>query len=237
MNVKIKLTYEKYWNNRKNSLKNEAESERTPNEIFDTVASILEGGHRLLDVGCGDGAFSCYVRNRFKEIHGVEIAKKAADVAKRRGMIVGIMDLNSKHVPYRKGSFDVVTCLDVIEHVFDPISVLSEIHRVLRPRGQLVLTTPNIRYFRPLFKLIFKGVFPHTTTDSFVWGGGHLHYFTRKDLEGLLRRATFRKVDFHINQDQFARSKKRKWIRVLVGEKLFGEWFCGSITASAYKDL
>jgi hypothetical protein len=83
--------------------------------------------------------------------------------------------------------------------------------------------------------LIFKGTFPHTSSDAFVWGGGHLHYFTRKDIGSLLKNVGFQRIKFSINQNQFLSSKKRNLIYSLVGEKMFGEWFCGSITVEARK--
>jgi hypothetical protein len=99
----------------------------------------------------------------------------------------------------------------------------------------LVLSTPNIRYFKNVRKLLLTGRFPHTTTDTFVWGGGHLHYFTRKDLALLLREAGFQKTKFHMNEEQFRRSWKRRFARGILGNSLFGEWFCGHIIVEATK--
>ena len=235
MNGKNKFIYEQYWHERSRGLKDHHGKEKTTNEIFDCASSVLKEGEKILDVGCGDGHFSQYIQGKFKEIHGAEIAEEAAHIAQRRSMFVSLLDINES-LPYKDKTFSAVSCLDVIEHLFDPVSVLKEICRVLRPNGQLVLTTPNIRYFRNLYKLICRGVFPHTSSDTFIWGGGHLHYFTRKDLSVLLKMAGFKKIDFYINQGQFRRSKKRNLIRFLIGEKCFGEWFCGSITVSAHKE-
>lgn len=236
MNGKAKFIYEKYWHKRIRESKDEYGKEKTINEIFDTASSVLKEGDRILDLGCGDGHFSLYIHEKFKEIYGAEIAGEAVHIAQRRGIFLSLVDINEL-LPYKDDVFDAVSCLDVIEHLFDPVSVLKEIYRILQPNGQLVLTTPNLRYFRNLHKLIFKGEFPHTSSDTFVWGGGHLHYFTRKDLSALLKMVGFKKIDFHINQEQFLRSKKRKIMRLLIGEKTFGEWFCGSITISAYKEF
>jgi methionine biosynthesis protein MetW len=213
----------------------EDNSEEIPSEIFDTASSVLKEGNRILDVGCGDGHFALHIKDRFVEIYGAEIAKEAALVAQRQNVFTSVMDLNLS-LSYKDNIFDAVTCLDVIEHLLDPGSLIAEIYRVLRPDGQSVLTTPNIRYFRNLNKLIFKGTFPHTSPDTFVWGGGHLHYFTRKDINNLLINAGFKRIEFSINQGQFLLSKKRKIIHFLTGEKTFGEWFCGSITISSYKE-
>ncbi len=234
MNGKIKRTYERYWHERIRESAEQFIGGTDPNEIFDTAASVLKNGERILDVGCGDGSFSHHVKNKFNEIYGAEIAKEAAFIAQKRNVSASVMDLNSS-LSYKDNTFDAVTCLDVVEHLLDPDSLIDEIYRVLRPDGQLVLTTPNIRNFRNLYTLIFRGIFPQTSPDTFVWGGGHLHFFTREDIKNIFEKAGFKKIEFYVNQDQFRLSKKRKIIRFLTGEKTFGEWFCGSITISAYK--
>ncbi len=235
MNEKIKRTYEQYWHERIKESVGENNNEKKPGEIFNTVSSVLTAGNRLLDVGCGDGSFALNIKNKFCKIYGAEISKEAAFIARKQNVSTSVMDLNLS-LSYKNNAFDAVTCLDVIEHLLDPGSVIDEMYRVLQPCGQLVLTTPNIRNFRNLYKLIFKGMFPHTTTDTFVWGGGHLHYFTRKDIYTLLNKAGFKKISFSINQEQFLLSKKRNLIQFFIGEKMFGEWFCASITISAYKE-
>ena len=235
MNGKIKHTYERYWHERIKESREGDKNEKIPNEIFDTVSSALKKGNRILDVGCGDGCFAHHVKDKFNEIYGAEIAKEAAFIARKRNVLTSVMDLNSS-LSYKDNTFDAVTCLDVVEHLLDPGTLIEEIYRVLKPDGQLVLTTPNIRNFRNLYTLIFKGIFPQTSPDAFVWGGGHLHFFTREDIKNIFKKAGFKRIEFFINQGQFFLSKKRKVVRLLIGEKTFGEWFCNSITISAYKE-
>ncbi len=235
MNGKIRHTYEQYWHERIRESVGEDNYEKKPNEIIDTVSSVLKKGNRLLDVGCGDGCFALHVNEKFDGIYGAEIAKEAAFIAWKRNVSATVMDLNLS-LSYKNNTFDAVTCLDVIEHLLDPDSLIDEIYRVLRPDGQLVLTTPNIRNFRNLCTLVFKGIFPQTSPDTFVWGGGHLHFFTREDIKKIVKKAGFKRIEFFINQGQFCLSKKRKIARFLTGERAFGEWFCGSITISAYKE-
>ena len=187
-------------------------------------------------MGCGDGHFALHIRDKFRKTYGAEISKEAAYVARSQGMFLSLIDL-SMSLPYKDNTFDAVSCLDVVEHLLNPCHLLSEMYRVLQSDGQLVLTTPNIRNFRNLYQLIFRETFPHTSSDTFVWGGGHLHYFTRKDIGTLLENAGFKRITFFINQDQFLLSKKRNVTRFFTGEKIFGEWFCGSITVSAYKEF
>ena len=235
MNGKSRFLYEQYWRERIRKSKEGDKSGQKPNEIFVTASAALKEGDRILDVGCGNGYFALYVKDKFARLYGSDISEEAAHVAQRQGVFTTIMDLNSS-LSYKDNTFDTVTCLDVIEHLLDPGSLIDEIYRVLLPDGQLVLTTPNFRYFRNLNKLIFKGIFPHTTSDEFAWKGVHLNYFTRRDLENHFKKAGFVGMRFFINQDQFLLSKKRKLGHFLIGEKTFGEWFCGSITISAYKE-
>jgi 2-polyprenyl-3-methyl-5-hydroxy-6-metoxy-1,4-benzoquinol methylase len=235
MNGKIKHTYEQYWHERIRESVGEENNEKRVGEIFDTVSSVLNTGNRLLDVGCGDGGFALKIKDKFSKIYGAEIAKEAALIARKRNVSASLMDLNLS-LSYKNNIFDAVTCLDVIEHLLDPDSFIEEIYRVLKPAGQLVLTTPNIRNFRNLYTLVFKGIFPQTSPDTFVWRGGHLHFFTREDIKNIFKKAGFKRIEFSINQNQFCLSKKRKIIQCLTGEKKFGEWFCASITISAYKE-
>lgn len=233
LTASFKHSYEKYWASR---LSKASRERFLPGEIFESIAPILRKGEKLLDVGCGNGALMEIAKVKFDEVHGYDISETALQEARRKGMRAICVDLNAGPSPYQNESFDVITCLEVAEHMVNPLHFLRDLYRILRPRGQMVLTTPNIRYFRNLTKLIFKGTFPHTSACSFVWGGGHLHYFTRKDLAFLLQEAGFERIRFHLNEKQFIRSWKRQFILRLTGKSIFGEWFCGGIIVSAYKE-
>ncbi|OPY57223.1 MAG: hypothetical protein A4E49_00091 [Methanosaeta sp. PtaU1.Bin112] len=102
-----------------------------------------EGG-RLLDVGCGNGRFLDQMRQLGWEVTGVEPDGAAVSVAREKlGLQVFEGSLEEARLP---GShFDAITMNHVIEHVPDPIGTLRECHRVLRPGGKLVVSTPNIR--------------------------------------------------------------------------------------------
>lgn len=228
-------SYEEYWKGRLQKADQEQNECLFPNEIYETVDRLLKHGERLLDIGCGNGCLMDIATVKFNEVYGCDISKTALQEANKRGIQTVCVDLNEVLLPYKSESFDTVTCIEVIEHVLDPMHLLGEINRILQHRGQLILSTPNIRYFRNLNNLILKGVFPHTTKDTFVWGGGHLHYFTIKDLSFLLQKAGFDRVTYHVNQEQFRRSWKRRFIVRLVGKSTFREWFCGGILVEARK--
>ena len=229
MSTDLAKVYGDHWRSGQGSTQTVAES-----EIFETVLAVIRPGGALLDAGCGSGTFLKLAAPLFARACGVDIAVPAVNAVRALGFDAVEGDVSGP-LSLADGSFDACVCLDVIEHIFDPLTALKEIRRVLKPGGQLVLSTPNIRCFRHIARLVFSGEFPRTTEDVFVWGGGHLHYFTRKDILGLLEAAGFTGAVFALNPGQFSRSLKRKFLRLAVGERLFGEFIEGSIIATCFK--
>ena len=98
---------------------------------------------RILDYGCGTG-YNLRFLARYGEVSAADVANPAAD-AWREVEGAAWIDLASDLTPYR-GRFDVITALDVIEHVEDDVAGLRAIAELLRPGGQLVLTVPAYRW-------------------------------------------------------------------------------------------
>lgn len=101
---------------------------------------------RLLDIGCATGDFLAAMRRQEWEVYGVEPVKSAAQEAQRRlgeKIFHGVLEDASFPDAY----FDVVTLWDVLEHLHDPVSSLSEIHRILSPEGLMVLGVPHLASF------------------------------------------------------------------------------------------
>jgi len=99
---------------------------------------------RLVDVGCGNGRFLARMRDLGWEVLGVEPDPEAARVARERfGLTVIPSTLEEAKLP--EASVDAVTMNHVIEHVPDPIGLLAECRRILRPGGTVVVVTPNLQ--------------------------------------------------------------------------------------------
>jgi 2-polyprenyl-3-methyl-5-hydroxy-6-metoxy-1,4-benzoquinol methylase len=99
---------------------------------------------RVLDVGCGDGGFLHLMSKAGWSVEGLDFDPKAIESAKvKYGLELRHGDLPS--AGFQEGAFDAVTMSHVIEHVPDPVSLLAEARRVLKPGGRLVVTTPNSR--------------------------------------------------------------------------------------------
>jgi len=232
--MQSKKKYERYWQEKRESIN--PSGSREPYELLETVGSLLKhSSGNLLDVGSGNGDVIMISQERYKSVYGCDISENACKIARKRGLSVLCADFNNGFLPYKDNSIKHITCIEVIEHIFDPQKLLEELFRLLKRGGRLILTTSNFRYFRHIEKLAFKGSFPHTTKDTFVWGGGHLHYFTSKDLKILLKNTNFKEIRFHINYKQFERSYKRRWLYKITGPKVFAEWFCSGLIVEAYK--
>ena len=109
-----------------------------PGTRVELAARLVGGGNRLLDLGCGAGALGGLVADRFRLVAGVEFSPVGAAAALAAGTRVILADLNRPPLPVRDGSIDVLTGLDVIEHVLDPGELMGEIARVLRPGGRAI---------------------------------------------------------------------------------------------------
>ena len=94
---------------------------------------------RILDAGCGSGRTLDELRD-YGDACGVDVSQEAVDATRARGHeahVGSVMDL-----PFADATFDLVTCLDVVEHTPDDRRTLSELRRVTRPGGMLLLTVP-----------------------------------------------------------------------------------------------
>ena len=97
-------------------------------------------GARLLDAGCGSGRTLDELARRGR-VSGVDTSPEAVAAARRRGHR-DVRVARVERLPFPDGTFDLVTCLDVVEHTPDDRATLAELRRVTRPGGLLVVTVP-----------------------------------------------------------------------------------------------
>ena len=101
---------------------------------------VLQPGARLLDAGCGSGRTLDELA-RYGRVAGVDANPEAVERARRRGHR-DVRVARVEELPFRAESFDVVTCLDVVEHTPDDGATLAELRRVTREGGVLLVTVP-----------------------------------------------------------------------------------------------
>ncbi|MFS8086268.1 MAG: methyltransferase domain-containing protein, partial [Acidobacteriota bacterium] len=99
---------------------------------------------RILDVGCGTGA-NLQMLSEFGEAEGVDVSVEALEFCRARGL-AKVKQGAAESLPYEDEAFDMVTALDVVEHLDDDIAGLKEMRRVLRPGGRAVLFVPAFMF-------------------------------------------------------------------------------------------
>lgn len=139
---------------------------------------------KLLEIGCGGGRFLHRMKRAGWTVEGVDFdPHAAARVARKYGIRVCTGKLAD--IRYPGESFDVVAMSQVLEHVHDPLPLLQECRRVLRPGGRLVVTTPNsLSQAHRIYGRSWRGLEPPR----------HLHVFTAAALEKCARLAGFDEI-------------------------------------------
>ncbi len=144
---------------------------------------------RLLDIGTGQGVFVEEAKTAGYEARGIDLC--AALVAKAQARGVDVQHKAAEDLDTSEGAlFDVVTMMDLIEHVPDPLAVLATVRKLLKPKGELVVYTPNHRSA----VVLMARALARTGADFAVreiFGSNHLTFFDDRTLRALLSKAGF----------------------------------------------
>ena len=151
----------------------------TAQALLRLAEARLPGAGRLLDIGCGPGVLLDAAKGRWQAT-GVELSAWAVKEAKRRGH-ESVVEGTLSDAGFAPASFDLVTMLDVIEHLPNPRDIFTEVNRILKPGGALLVYTPDIG--APVARLM----------GQWWWGlrPAHLYYFSRATLADLLKGQGF----------------------------------------------
>jgi len=154
-----------------------------PTRYYDNIrkdiSHILPGPlDRVLEVGCGDGSTLAHFKAEglFSWTAGVEKVVEVATKARKSVDVLVEGDIENMTLPFPKRSFDAILCLDVLEHLLDPWAVVRSLHSYLKPSGMLLASIPNVRFYRVVRDLLFKGQWRYT--DVGILDRTHLRFFT-----------------------------------------------------------
>lgn len=129
---------------------------------FRDVTRHFDPRARLLDVGCGTG----WIAEHFADYTGIDGSPDAVAAAQARGRAVSLHDVGEP-LPFADESFDGVVMKDLLEHVADPVALVREVRRVLRPGGRVFASSPDAQrwvwddythrrpFTRKAFRLLF----------------------------------------------------------------------------------
>lgn len=152
-------------------------------EAFDLLRREAPAGSRVIDVGCGQGAFVARLRDNGYSVTAVD--KDPADF-KVQGVdfrqlnfddLAQLADFRDRHFE----SYDVAVGMEVIEHVENPWEYCRFLLSLVRPGGVILLTTPNAESVQSRVELLFTGLFAHFSLSDFE-GSGHINPLTFHEL-------------------------------------------------------
>ena len=181
----------------------------------DMRAYLPENPRRVLEVGCGEGAFSAGIAGA-AEKWGIEPNPTAAGVAAGRldRVLTGRFDDVADQLP--KQYFDLVVCNDAIEHMEDHDRFLRAIRGHIAEGGVLVGSVPNMRNYKILFDLLVLGDWRYQ--DSGIMDRTHLRWFTKTGLHRSITEAGYRiEILRGMNGSLSPGRAKWAWPRFLCG--------------------
>ena len=155
-------------------------------EFYKWIEGLLEknnAGNTILDVGCGDGNFLSTLSNSWSK-RGLEPSKTGAELARGKDLQVDVGSLESCANPY---GVDLISALDVIEHIADPHKFIESIKRNLKPNGMILLVTGD------------AAAYPARVAGSqwsYLRWCGHISVFSAFGLRVLLKSHGFEILDW-----------------------------------------
>ena len=189
--------------------------------VFDKSADLIQSRTkisrgRLLDIGCGYGFFLQEMKYRGWKIEGIEISEIGRQYARDKWDI-HVFSQPLENVGLEADSFDVVTLFYVIEHVNDPLGLLKEVKRILKPDGLIFLrwphSTPIVRILGPFSKKLDLYHTPY-----------HLYDFSPMTMEKMLTFCGFREIETIIAGNTRPSKRFNRWASIIFGQ--VGEALC-----------
>ena len=154
-------------------------------EVFKFVPP---GSRRVLEVGCGSGAFRAHFASE-TEYWGIEPRESPANDAAKRLTKVLLGSFHDRLAELPEAYFDLVIINDVIEHMRDYREFLLAVQKVMAPGAVIVGSVPNVRLVSNLARLLIKRDWEYL--DAGILDYTHLHFFTQKSLTRELKKAGF----------------------------------------------
>ncbi|MCH8012533.1 MAG: methyltransferase domain-containing protein [Candidatus Marinimicrobia bacterium] len=140
---------------------------------IDYVNSLYGG--KILDAGCGPGFFLAELNSKWEK-YGVEISEYNIKYINDNFPNINTSQSKLEELPFSNYYFDIIYCFQVLEHVENPVKIIREFKRVLKPNGTIILSTPNIESF---CSKRFKGNYR-------LLGTAHIVIWSPKTIKNLL---------------------------------------------------
>lgn len=168
------------------------------NEYFSNVRmdiiSLIPPNHnqKILEIGAGGGNTLLYIKenNIASEVMGIELMK--IENSNQGNPLIDkfqIANIEQDDIDAEEKYFDIIICADVLEHLNDPWAAVDKIQKYLKKNGLLIVSIPNIREWKTLFAIVFKGEFNYQQEGG-IMDRTHLRFFCKKNMYQLLNTST-----------------------------------------------
>jgi ubiquinone/menaquinone biosynthesis C-methylase UbiE len=181
-----------------------------------TYAALAGPWRRMLDLGCGDGHWSASLAGRVPEIYCVDPSLLAIKRLRSRNLpgVLGINGMGDR-LPFADGFFDGMFLIFVVEHMRDPMPLLREAHRVLRPGGTMIVSTDS-----KIYDIFWRKVLEFATYRR--WNPKdptHVNLMTPRQVRRVLCAAGFTVVKNH--STWVFRKERSAWLPTCIREPIF----------------
>ncbi len=168
-----------------------------------TVMSFIDedlSGKKMLEVGCGNGDFSNYLalKRKADNILGLDFSTESIKIAEEKKKVFGaqgssFMVGDAQNISLPDNSFDIIVSCECLEHVPEPQKMVSEIYRLLKPGGKVVLTTENYFNAYAYHRLYLKMIGRPFDSGSGVQPLENFFFFWQ--VSGMFRKAGFKTLE------------------------------------------
>lgn len=178
----------------------ESQSERVTTYYKNTRIEMLpfvpETCKIILEVGCGEGVFGKIVKSRQKcEYWGIDLNLKSTEQASKFLDKVLIGDFLEILHQLPEKYFDAIVFNDVIEHFIDPFGLLQRLKTILKPKGYVISSIPNVRFLGNLWELLIKKDWEYKNDG--ILDITHYRFFTIKSIQRMFDNAGYNIVKMH----------------------------------------
>lgn len=174
---------------------------------------------KVLEIGAAYGETLFYLKQNgiASEVVGVDIFEDAKNKQNYKPLDQFIFgDIEKIDLPEYFQHFDLILLADVLEHLFEPKSVLETLKKYLKEDGKIIISMPNIRHYLALYKIVFKGDFKYE--ESGIFDYTHVRFYCRKNIQALLETAGYKVL----NQESSIINYQGKSIAKLINLITFG---------------
>lgn len=149
------------------------------------VITPVEGN--VLDLGCHSGTFTAVMLPKIisRKIYGIDVSRSAVSLAKKRIPYGDFRVGDAQKLPYKDDFFDAAFCLEMLEHVDDPLAVISEAKRVLKKGAKFYCLVPSDNKLFKLVWFLWTMYYPH-------WRHAHIQSYSENILENSLKNYGFK---------------------------------------------